>query len=238
MNIYIITAKDKQTALYAYDSAERKCRLYRNGSLSAVISTDEKPFNESDVNRDRQGRFAEENTLTAEAAETLLKSDWKQTIKEAVARLPKAKNGRPYIYHSGEKLKIDVPASFADETKKEILKKNDTKLKKIAALWAIQHIEKLFEIGEFSEPEPDIHKRPNIKQIIRVYSPFFLEIDSKIIPFSAKFTVREFENGRKVLSDEILEINGGRDLGLYALSTEEKQKESTGDTILAGLSHI
>lgn len=40
MNIYIITAKDKQTALYAYDSAEKKCRLYRNGSLSAVISMD------------------------------------------------------------------------------------------------------------------------------------------------------------------------------------------------------
>lgn len=39
--------------------------------------------------------------------------------------------------------------------------------------------------------------------------------------FNVKFTVREFEDGSKVLAPELLETNKGADLRLYAMSTKK-----------------
>ena len=82
------------------------------------------------------------NVLTEEEAQTLLSSDWKETISQAIAKLPKAKNGRAYL--KNKDIAVDVPKDFIEETKKEILAKSRTKNEKIAALWAISNIESLF----------------------------------------------------------------------------------------------
>ena len=44
--------------------------------------------------------------------------------------------------------------------------------------------------------------------------------------FKAKFTVREFEDGRKIVTPEILEINKGKDFGLYSMTTKKPPKRN------------
>lgn len=160
------------------------------------------------------------NVLTEEEAQALLFSDWKKTISQAIEKLPKAKNGRAYL--KNKDIAVDVPKDFIEETKKEILAKSRTKNEKIAALWAISNIESLFSKSVLTESGPDKHNRPGVKNILRFEIAFPLKIGKDpITAFNTKFTVREFEDGRKVLSPEILDINKGLDLGLYAMSTKK-----------------
>lgn len=160
------------------------------------------------------------NVLTEEEAQALLSSDWKETISQAIELLPKAKNGRAYITNGD--IAVDVPKDFIGETKKEILKKCTDKEERIAALWAISNIESLFSKSVLTESGPDNHKRPGVKRVLRFEIAFPLKIGKEpITAFNTKFTVREFEDGRKVLSPEILDINKGLDLRLYSMSIKK-----------------
>lgn len=87
-------------------------------------------------------------------------------------------------------------------------------------------MQELFSASAAGLPEPDVHQRKNVKSIIRYNIPFPLTIEGKTYAFNTKFTVREFEDGRKVLAPELLEINKGRDLGLYALKTKKEDPET------------
>lgn len=162
------------------------------------------------------------NVLTEEEAQTLLSSDWKETISQAIAKLPKAKNGRAYIEHKESGFKIDVYAKLPGETKKEILNKNISREGKIGTIWAAQNMSYLINCGKLGPLTPDIHDRKGVKGIRRINVPFLLQIENKIIPFSSVFTVREFEDGRNVLDTEVLETNKGKDLSLYAISAKIK----------------
>ena len=158
MNIYIITAKDKQTALYAYDSAEKKCRLYRNGSLSAVISTDKKPFNESEVNRNKKGEFSNKTVRKTETEKlTGKKAEEWEAIKNIDFNkdniLPAMPKNDADLLKIGEKPVL---------LKKNIIERNrirhpdltDEDLKNI--IWeAVYNREKIIE-----EPDP---KKPNYR---------------------------------------------------------------------------
>lgn len=77
--------------------------------------------------------------------------------------------------------------------------------------------------GEGGEAAPDKHKRKGVKSITKFEVPFILQIGTRIQAFNTKFTVREFENGRRVLAPELLEINKGKDFSLYAMSTKVKE---------------
>lgn len=162
--------------------------------------------------------------LNAQEAEELYKSDWIKAVRTAIAQLPKSSNGRPYL-QNGETV-VDVPERLAGEVKKEILNNNKTREEKIGAVWAIRHLPELFSAAVAETPEPDVHQRKNVKSVIRYNIPFPLIIEGKNYAFNTKFTVREFEDGRKVLAPELLEINKGRDLGLYALKTKKEDPET------------
>lgn len=142
----------------------------------------------------------------------------------AIAQLPKSSNGRPYL-QNGETV-VDVPERLAGEVKKEILNNNKIREEKIGAVWAIQHLPELFSAAVPETTAPDVHRRKNVKSVIRYNIPFPLMIEGKIYAFNTKFTVREFEDGRKVLAPELMEINKGRDLGLYALKTKKEDPET------------
>lgn len=163
-------------------------------------------------------------TLNAQEAEELYKSDWIKSIRTAIAQLPKSSNGRPYL-QNGETV-VDVPERLVGEVKKEILNNNKIREEKIGAVWAIHHLQELFSAAVPETPEPDVHRRKNIKSVIRYNIPFPLTIEGKNYAFNTKFTVREFEDGRKVLAPELMEINKGRDLGLYALKTKKEGPET------------
>lgn len=162
--------------------------------------------------------------LNTQEAEKLYKSDWIKVIQNTIAKLPKSSNGRPYLKNGN--MVVDVPERVAGEVKKEILNNNKTREEKIGAVWAIQHLAELFSASVAGTPEPDVHQRKNIKSIIRYNIPFPLIIEGKNYTFNTKFTVREFEDGRKVLAPELLEVNKGRDLGLYSLKTKKEDPET------------
>ena len=166
----------------------------------------------------------EAQNLSKQEAEALYKSDWIEAVRNAIAQLPKSSNGRPYL-QNGETV-VDVPERLAGEVKKEILNNNKTREEKIGAVWAIHHLPELFSAAVAETPEPDVHRRKNVKSVIRYNIPFPLMIEDKNYAFNTKFTVREFEDGRKVLAPELLEINKGRDLGLYALKTKKEDPET------------
>ena len=159
--------------------------------------------------------------LTKEQAQELLSSDWKTTILDAIKKLPKSKNGRPYLQK--DNLCVDVPNAFAGESKKEIFLKSKTKEEKIGALWAIKNMQDLFDKSLLTERTKDRHSRDGVKEILRYEVAFPLQIDNNIFAFNSKFTVRVFEEGYKVLSPEILEINKGLDLRVYAMSTQKRK---------------
>ena len=116
---------------------------------------------------------------------------------------------------------MGVPHDFVGETKSELFKKSKSKEEKIAALWAVENISSLFSISKETERYDDDHNRHGVKKIIRFETAFPLQIGTKTMAFNVKFTVREFEDGSKVLAPELLETNKGADLRLYAMSTKK-----------------
>ncbi len=168
---------------------------------------------------DRENR-AKCGILTEEEAEKLIRSDWKTKIEKAWKSLPKSSNGIPYVTNGN--IKVGVPHDFVGETKSELFKKSKSKEEKVAALWAVQNMSALFSIAKETEAQGDEHKRPGVKRIIRFETAFPLQIGEQMMAFTVKFTVREFEDGRKVLAPELLETNKGADLRLYAMSTKKK----------------
>ena len=159
--------------------------------------------------------------FTNKEAKNLLNSKWTNIISESLSALPKSSNGRPYVKNGD--VVADVSKDFVGETKSELLAKSKTKEEKIAALYAIKNMAELFSLATPGEAEPDKHKRKGVKSITKFEVPFILQIGTKIQAFNTKFTVREFEDGRKVLSPELLEINKGKDFSLYAMSTKGKE---------------
>lgn len=158
-------------------------------------------------------------SISEEDAQELLSSNWNETIKSALEDLPKAKNGRPYITNGN--ISVDVPLDFVGETKSEIFKKSKTKEEKIGALWAIKNMKILFSVAQKTEENPDAHARKGIKKILRFDVAFPLQIGDVVYAFNTRFTVREFEDGSKVLASDLLETNKGMDLRLYAMSTKK-----------------
>lgn len=159
--------------------------------------------------------------FTNKEAEELLNSKWTNIISEALAALPKSSNGRPFVKNGA--VVVDVSKDFIGETKSELLAKSKTKEEKIAALYAIKNMAELFSLATPGEAAPDKHKRKGVKSITKFEIPFILQIGTRIQAFNTKFTVREFENGRRVLAPELLEINKGKDFSLYAMSTKVKE---------------
>lgn len=212
-----------------------------NGENGAGTDTAADEWKESDHPRDDDGKFSsnssgsvtekqEENqdskesqgkigVLTEQEATDLVRSDWKTKIEEAWKKLPKSSNGLPYITNGD--IKVGVPHDFVGETKSELFKKSKSKEEKIAALWAVENISSLFSISKETETHDDEHKRKGVKKIIRFETAFPLQIGTKTMAFNVKFTVREFEDGSKVLAPELLETNKGADLRLYAMSTKK-----------------
>lgn len=182
-----------------------------NGTGSGMRKQEKKQ--ESQTTQEKSG------SLTEEEATALIRSDWKTKIEEAWKKLPKASNGLPYITNGD--IKVGVPHDFVGETKSELFKKSKSREEKIAALWAVENISSLFSISKETESHEDDHNRHGVKKIIRFETAFPLQIGTKTMAFNVKFTVREFEDGSKVLAPELLETNKGADLRLYAMSTKK-----------------
>lgn len=170
-------------------------------------------------NQDSKESQEKIGVLTEQEATALVRSDWKTKIEEAWKKLPKSSNGLPYITNGD--VKVGVPHDFVGETKSELFKKSKSKEEKIAALWAVENISSLFSISKETERHDDDHNRHGVKKIIRFETAFPLQIGTKTMAFNVKFTVREFEDGSKVLAPELLETNKGADLRLYAMSTKK-----------------
>ena len=218
----------------------------QESQLGQDKATDSADWDENKVNRDEGGRFSETNaskenesekgqkegktaqngnipSVTPKEADELINSDWNSVISDAVDKLPVSSNGRHYVQNGD--FVADVSKDFIGETKSEILGKSKTKEEKIGALYAIKNMGDLFASSIPGESEPDKHKRKGVKSVRKFEVPFILKIGTVIHAFNTKFTVREFEDGRKVLAPELLEINKGKDFSLYAMSTK-KNKET------------
>lgn len=154
-------------------------------------------------------------------------ANYEEELGKVFSIFDTAPNGRKMIVNYADDIIADVPSGAKGEIISDLINIKNPELQN-AAIHQIRNMQQLFYKAQKISQHADQKGRKGIKSVSRYATPFEL-LNSKGKPelYKAKFTVREFEDGRKVVSPEILELNKGKDYGLYSMNTYGTNKNAT-----------